>query len=308
MLILQHNQIVDVSGLGRCQELRSISLGQNLISKIDFEKSSLKKLRHLRDLNLSGNPVAEEDTYRELFTKKLPHLFSLDNIIICKECIEEDRAVLSGSNFQKTGHCAVAAIVTELETIATMDMFSSEEVTPLIEDLMKILKEYKQGHNRNSQSLEVRTKEMKIRLDRVAHECRASMDCVYDTTTCSANDKVSEKDEHMMELEIYTGKELFDCIHSMEVNIASKQGKMERCSEKIIQDCSNLFDKMKNCGSFDQNEEVSILIMDYKNKIREALELKRRDNQEERIVAEFGMCKEKILRQHRRRILQISNI
>ncbi|CAM9263618.1 unnamed protein product, partial [Pylaiella littoralis] len=58
--------------------LHTLTLGNNHIGNLQVSLNTLRLMRHLRYLDLSGNPVAEETGYRLLMIKSLPWLETLD--------------------------------------------------------------------------------------------------------------------------------------------------------------------------------------------------------------------------------------
>ncbi|CAM9751468.1 unnamed protein product, partial [Scytosiphon promiscuus] len=65
--------------------LHTLTLGNNRIGNLQASLSILRLMRHLRYLELSGNPLAEETGYRLLIIKNLPWLETLDMHKITEE-------------------------------------------------------------------------------------------------------------------------------------------------------------------------------------------------------------------------------
>ncbi|CAM9155435.1 unnamed protein product, partial [Ectocarpus fasciculatus] len=65
--------------------LHTLTLGNNRIGNLQASLGILRLMRHLRYLELSGNPLAEETGYRLLVIKNLPWLETLDMHKITEE-------------------------------------------------------------------------------------------------------------------------------------------------------------------------------------------------------------------------------
>ena len=86
MCLLKHNKISKVEGIKKCTNLMSLSLGDNHIESLRNKNSEIGELHYLiklRDLNLSGNHLAED--VRSTLIQSLPSLQYFNNIKISNE-------------------------------------------------------------------------------------------------------------------------------------------------------------------------------------------------------------------------------
>ncbi|GBF93015.1 flagellar associated protein [Raphidocelis subcapitata] len=76
-LSLFHNKISTIGGLDGMADLNVLSIGQNNISKLSAI-GYLRRFPRLQLVNLAGNPVAKDPSYRSFVLSHLPHLVYLD--------------------------------------------------------------------------------------------------------------------------------------------------------------------------------------------------------------------------------------
>jgi Leucine-rich repeat (LRR) protein len=88
-LYVHNNHIGTLDGsLGKFKFLDELHLSDNRLSDLQGSLQVLAKLKNLRHLNLYGNPIAEEPSYRLKILKALPFLDVLDRHAVT----DEDRA------------------------------------------------------------------------------------------------------------------------------------------------------------------------------------------------------------------------
>ena len=80
--LFAHNNIINSldGSLQSLKHLITLSLANNSISDLDHVLEILKGFPKLQTLDLSGNPVAEEDNYRLRVIEALPHVHTLDGL------------------------------------------------------------------------------------------------------------------------------------------------------------------------------------------------------------------------------------
>uniref|UniRef100_A0ACB8FKD7 Dynein regulatory complex subunit 3 n=2 Tax=Sphaerodactylus townsendi TaxID=933632 RepID=A0ACB8FKD7_9SAUR len=76
-LSLFNNRISTIENLDRLQQLQIFSIGNNNIGILE-NLIYLRKFKHLRTLNLAGNPVCENEAYTLYIAAYLPDLVYLD--------------------------------------------------------------------------------------------------------------------------------------------------------------------------------------------------------------------------------------
>ncbi|KAI4890456.1 hypothetical protein NFI96_025584 [Prochilodus magdalenae] len=76
-LSLYNNRISLIENMDALENLQILSLGNNLISQLD-NVIYLRKFKHLRSLNLAGNPVCQEENYKVFLAAYLSDLVYLD--------------------------------------------------------------------------------------------------------------------------------------------------------------------------------------------------------------------------------------
>uniref|UniRef100_A0A9J8CL39 Dynein regulatory complex subunit 3 n=1 Tax=Cyprinus carpio carpio TaxID=630221 RepID=A0A9J8CL39_CYPCA len=76
-LSLFNNRISVIENLDTLQNLHILSFGNNAIAQLE-NVLYLRKFKHLRTLNLAGNPICEEESYKTFVTAYLPDLVYLD--------------------------------------------------------------------------------------------------------------------------------------------------------------------------------------------------------------------------------------
>lgn len=81
VIALPINDIEVLEPIQYCTNLRELLLRQNKVSDLS-QVSYLQGLDYLRNLSLSGNPVAEASNYRETIISMLPQLTKLDDVEI----------------------------------------------------------------------------------------------------------------------------------------------------------------------------------------------------------------------------------
>ena len=82
-LSLFNNMISEVNGLGRCKNLHCLSLGNNNISALK-DIVELRCFQNLRLLNLEGNPVSKESSYRMCILAYFSELAYLDYSMVTR--------------------------------------------------------------------------------------------------------------------------------------------------------------------------------------------------------------------------------
>ena len=82
-LSLFNNMISEVNGLGRCKNLHCLSLGNNNISALK-DIVELRCFQSLRLLNLEGNPVSKESSYRMCILAYFSELAYLDYSMVTR--------------------------------------------------------------------------------------------------------------------------------------------------------------------------------------------------------------------------------
>ena len=96
VIALPINEIDNLEPLQHCTNLTGLLLRQNRIA--DFgQLSYLQGLKHLRNLTLSGNPIAEASNYRETVISMLPQVTKLDDVEVTES---ERRNAASGGRRQ----------------------------------------------------------------------------------------------------------------------------------------------------------------------------------------------------------------
>lgn len=80
-LSLFDNEISTIEGLDNLTKLNVLSLGNNQIKDLSFVQG-LRKFKHLRLLNLKGNPVCQHDDYHNTVFAYLTNLKYLDYVVI----------------------------------------------------------------------------------------------------------------------------------------------------------------------------------------------------------------------------------
>jgi len=88
-LYLHNNRIesIEDSSLRYFTFLTDLTLNNNRLKNLDLCLEELSKLRFIRNIDLSGNPVSQEDDYRSKIIQALPSLEVLD----CLKITEEER-------------------------------------------------------------------------------------------------------------------------------------------------------------------------------------------------------------------------
>ncbi|XP_067285156.1 dynein regulatory complex subunit 3 [Pseudorasbora parva] len=76
-LSLFNNHISVIENLDTLQNLHILSIGNNAVAQLD-NVLYLRKFKHLRTLNLAGNPICDEESYKLFVTAYLPDLVYLD--------------------------------------------------------------------------------------------------------------------------------------------------------------------------------------------------------------------------------------
>ncbi|XP_059373752.1 dynein regulatory complex subunit 3 [Carassius carassius] len=76
-LSLFNNRISVIENLDSLQDLHVLSFGNNAIAQLE-NVLHLRKFKNLRTLNLAGNPICEEESYKTFVTAYLPGLVYLD--------------------------------------------------------------------------------------------------------------------------------------------------------------------------------------------------------------------------------------
>mmetsp|Transcript_115036 Transcript_115036/g.229042 ORF Transcript_115036/g.229042 Transcript_115036/m.229042 type:complete len:560 (+) Transcript_115036:55-1734(+) len=85
-LSLFHNQIEHITGLDGCPKLNIVSLGHNKINDLR-QIDNLRKFQNLRCVCLDGNPVCNNDTYKQHVFAYLPSLKYLDYMLIDRKAV-----------------------------------------------------------------------------------------------------------------------------------------------------------------------------------------------------------------------------
>jgi len=85
-LSLFHNQIEHINGLDGCPNLNIVSLGHNKITDLR-QIDGLRKFQNLRCVCLDGNPVCNNDTYKQHVFAYLPSLKYLDYMLIDRKAV-----------------------------------------------------------------------------------------------------------------------------------------------------------------------------------------------------------------------------
>lgn len=85
-LSLFHNQIEHITGLDGCPKLNIVSLGHNKINDLR-QIDNLRKFQNLRCVCLDGNPVCNNDTYKQHVFAYLPGLKYLDYMLIDRKAV-----------------------------------------------------------------------------------------------------------------------------------------------------------------------------------------------------------------------------
>lgn len=97
-----HNELCDVSrdtDIPRLLLLEHLSLAHNRLTDLDAVLRPLRRLRHLRYLDLRGNPLVDEPSYRQRCVAALPQVEVLDGLTITEE---ERRASASVGSFSQS--------------------------------------------------------------------------------------------------------------------------------------------------------------------------------------------------------------
>lgn len=90
-LSLFSNQIEHIgTGLDNLTKLNVLSLGDNKISTLD-EVKTLRKFKHLRLVNLAGNPISQKSDYRKFVIAHLNNLKYLDHRLISDADVDAAR-------------------------------------------------------------------------------------------------------------------------------------------------------------------------------------------------------------------------
>merc|ERR1711976_1095585 len=76
-LTLYNNRIQRIENMDRLMELHVFSIGNNDLKQLD-NITYLRRFKHLQTLNLSGNPICEQEEYKRFVIAYLPKLEYLD--------------------------------------------------------------------------------------------------------------------------------------------------------------------------------------------------------------------------------------
>jgi len=111
IVFFQHNQIIEATGLEKCIALQTLSLGENRIKCIEENIGPhLQHLRHLRDLNLKGNPCMLEyhndtlddpnhsSSHQNTIQGYLPSLVYFNDVKISKATIDDNNYIYMHHN------------------------------------------------------------------------------------------------------------------------------------------------------------------------------------------------------------------
>ena len=77
-LYSQNNQLSNVEGIRRFKFLQVLLIGDNQLRDLDVFLEFLSKFAFLEQLDLFGNPLAEEPDYRLKIIKMMPQIKILD--------------------------------------------------------------------------------------------------------------------------------------------------------------------------------------------------------------------------------------
>ena len=86
----QNNELSNITGLAKYKFLNVLLIGDNKLRDLDDFLKFLSNFAYLQQLDLFGNPLAEEPDYRLKIIKNMPQIKTLDRHVVTQ--IERTRA------------------------------------------------------------------------------------------------------------------------------------------------------------------------------------------------------------------------
>ena len=103
-MVCHNNEIDNIGGLKKFRFLEALLLGNNKLRDLDKFLVQLTKFQYLKQLDLFGNPLAEEPDYRLKIIYLMPQILTLDRHIVtvaerikAKKICEDDYGLTQGS-------------------------------------------------------------------------------------------------------------------------------------------------------------------------------------------------------------------
>lgn len=103
-VVCQNNLVENIHGLKKFKFLETLLLGNNRLRDLDRFLLELTKFAFLKQLDLFGNPLAEEPDYRLKIIYLMPQILTLDRHVVtvaerikAKHICEEEYGLQQGS-------------------------------------------------------------------------------------------------------------------------------------------------------------------------------------------------------------------
>jgi len=145
-LSLFNNNIETIENLGSLSQLSILSLGNNNISKIE-NVLYLRRFRHLRLINLAGNPICNDTEYRPYVISHVKNLKYLDYRMVSEQAVNAAKEhyqdeLLEIEENETKAEMEERDALTRAEKAALMSRANLEGVTTLFDDMLKEDPEY----------------------------------------------------------------------------------------------------------------------------------------------------------------------
>uniref|UniRef100_A0A8C0JCH1 Dynein regulatory complex subunit 3 n=1 Tax=Chelonoidis abingdonii TaxID=106734 RepID=A0A8C0JCH1_CHEAB len=139
-LSLYNNRISKIENLDTLQELQVFSIGNNNLTALE-NVVYLRKFKNLRTLNLTGNPVCENEQYSMFIAAHLPDLVYLDFRLVDENTLLD--MIQNMSNFEIADSKLVKynEDITQLsDTLMTLEMQTVDQLEVRQGDISRLLK------------------------------------------------------------------------------------------------------------------------------------------------------------------------
>jgi len=288
--IFQHNRIKEIGGIDHCTELTSLSLGRNLISTIVNADSGLCQLKYLiklKDLNLDGNPVTQSKDYQHTILLEVPHLIYLDD----KKVVRGEQGLPSANecNPKMFRH-----IIQDLEHLITNQGYNGGDYTGPMGNISTELGEFQSDLSEREKCIRGCIDPLHIKLGACVHETLQSIDFIIGAQSI-------DRQRDAMNVEIVFCKRMHEIVDPMKSEIEIQYEGIDKVFRAAIERFQ------KGITGAEWNDISSAQKEDIQQKIIGTVEA-RIQMFRSMDMMEIDAIKEQALRQHYKRLQQISKI
>ena len=314
-----------ISGLECCLKLESLPLGAN---KIEFKTaedddggiSHLKDHSLLVDLNLSENPITNQPSYNKVVLSTLPRLKYLDNVKVKRDSkiVFEDSAGICNiitSSENNEGDASLA-----LQELRSWVKYNSEENSPLLateeeskaqlsdlfSDFLNDIETCQIQLAKIPVRIELQRQQTKTQLDEIIHYHLEKIGRTYDLTDSELDRSSAIQD--IMKIEMAFPRAITSILRDGSTFIKKELQTPSACDgDTLIEKYHRLYNLIKKEERNETYDDTLEFLSAFEDRLHTAFKLKDQDV-ENMIHSTFRSLKDDAMRNHRERVVEMSNI